>query len=206
MRCRGLKHEEYQAVLKHLRCLRDTLLFVFGCKTGLRISELLSMRVEHVLDFGVETQLPTQFCVQTSEGYIPFTVKDEVTVTTKGRKRRTVLISNDLKAVIAHYIKTDSLLSGWLFPSYRSDAPRALSRQWAHEILASAFQAASLAHRPGTTLATHTMRKTFANAVYLKLDKDIVKTARAIGHENPMDTMSYLEILQKEIDDAILSL
>lgn len=208
MRCRGLDLQEYQDVLKCLGGSRDRLLFVFGCKTGLRISELLSITVEQVADFGVVVPQPTQYCYRTETGYVPFTVKDAITVTTKGRKRRSVVLSADLMNVIAWHIKQSAYQSGWLFPSYRPNGPagKALSRQWAHEVLKEAFLRANLRPRPGTTTATHTMRKTFANAVYLKLDKDIVKTAKALGHENPMDTMAYLEILQKEIDDAILSM
>jgi integrase len=41
-------------------------------------------------------------------------------------------------------------------------------------------------------LGTHAMRKTFANRMYDKLGKDLVKCQRALGHRNINSTVSYL--------------
>ena len=54
-------------------------------------------------------------------------------------------------------------------------------------------------------LGTHSMRKTFANVVHEKLDRDISKTKKALGHKNISSTDSYLSFLQEEIDEAILA-
>jgi integrase len=49
------------------------------------------------------------------------------------------------------------------------------------------------------------MRKTFANRVYQKLNHDLVKTQRALGHRNINSTVSYLRFAEEDIDQAILA-
>ena len=49
------------------------------------------------------------------------------------------------------------------------------------------------------------MRKTFADRVYEKLNHDLVKTQRALGHRNINSTVSYLSFREEEIDAAILA-
>jgi integrase len=55
------------------------------------------------------------------------------------------------------------------------------------------------------TLGTHSMRKSFANRVYQKLNHDLVKTQRALGHRNINSTVSYLRFAEEDIDQAILA-
>jgi hypothetical protein len=54
-------------------------------------------------------------------------------------------------------------------------------------------------------LGTHAMRKTFCNRVYDKLNHDLVKTHRAIGHANINSTVQYLSFREAEIDAAVLA-
>ena len=49
------------------------------------------------------------------------------------------------------------------------------------------------------------MRQTFANRVYHRLDHDLVKTQRALGHKNINSTVSYLSFAEAEIEAAILA-
>jgi hypothetical protein len=59
----------------------------------------------------------------------------------------------------------------------------------------STVQAWRILHEAVTTneltgkLGTHAMRKIFANRVYHQLNRDLVKTQRAMGHKN----MAFLE-------------
>ena len=50
------------------------------------------------------------------------------------------------------------------------------------------------------------MRKSFANRIYEKLNHDLVKTKKALGHKNINSTVSYLSFREEEIDEAILAL
>jgi hypothetical protein len=51
------------------------------------------------------------------------------------------------------------------------------------------------------------MRKTFAHGIYEKVDHDLVKTQRALGHANINSMVAYLGYeADAEVADAILSL
>jgi integrase len=54
-------------------------------------------------------------------------------------------------------------------------------------------------------LSTHAMRKTFANRMYDKLNRDLVKVQRAMGHANINSTAQYLSFREEEIGAAILA-
>jgi len=47
--------------------------------------------------------------------------------------------------------------------------------------------------------------RTFATRVYDHLNRDLVKTQRALGHKNINSTVSYLSFRDEEIDAAILA-
>lgn len=55
-------------------------------------------------------------------------------------------------------------------------------------------------------LGTHSMWKTFADRIYDKLDRDLVKTQKALGYRNINSTVQYLSFREEEIDEAILSI
>jgi integrase len=71
----------------------------------------------------------------------------------------------------------------------------------AYRILREATDKAKIAGK----VATHSMRKTFAERMYTKLDKDLLKLQKALGHRDVNSTIAYLSFNQQDIDDAILS-
>ena len=77
-----------------------------------------------------------------------------------------------------------------------------ISRVHAWRILNEAYDANEMAGK----LGTHSMRKTFADRVYDKLGRDLVKTQRALGHRNINSTVQYLSFREEEIDAAILAI
>jgi integrase len=88
-----------------------------------------------------------------------------------------------------------------LFESQRKG--KAISSVQAWGILQAAYEACGLTGK----LGTHAMRKTFAHGVYEKVDHDLVKTQRALGHANINSTVAYLGYqADAEVEDAILSL
>ena len=181
--CRRLTDEEIERVKKHLTKSRDRTLFVLGVRTGFRVKEMLSIRVSDVLD-----ELGA--------------VKGNISVSRvnmKGKKKaRSVVLHREVIEQIKIYLNEIKLpLDSPLFPSQKGGA---ISRFHAHHILKGAFSALGLEGK----LGTHTLRKTFANKVYNRLGKDLLKTARALGHDRVMNTERYLEVKQDEIDDAIL--
>lgn len=168
---------------------RDRAIYILGTKSGLRITELLSLRLGDVIQFG--------------------RIGDRVYIERKNVKKklegRSVVLHPEAKEALeiwieqlrqAGYMTAES----YLFQS-RKGANRPIGRVQAYKILKEAFEAAGLTGK----LGTHTMRKTFANKVYDRLGGDLVKTARALGHKNINSTVQYLSFRQEEIDDAILN-
>jgi integrase len=191
--CRPLSEEEVERTLACFEgpyANRDRALFLLGVKSGFRISELLSLQLRDVMPRGK--------------------LVERVTVQRRHMKKklegRTVLLHPDAKGVLcawleelreAGYMTSDV----YVFQS-RKGRNRALSRVQAYRILQEAFEKAGL----HGSLGTHSMRKTFANRVYERLDKDLLKTQRALGHRNINSTVSYLSFREEDIDEAILGM
>ena len=191
--CRPLSDEEVDVVAKSFGgkfADRDQALFLLGVKSGFRISELLSLRLADVLQAG--------------------RLVDRVTVQRRNMKKktegRTVLLHPDAKVALAEWVcqlKADGYMTddSFVFQS-RKGQNRPINRQQAWNILREAYQTNEL----GGKLGTHSMRKTFADRVYDRLDRDLVKTQRALGHRNINSTVSYLSFREEDIDAAILAM
>jgi site-specific recombinase XerD len=190
--CRPLTEEEVSLVSKSFSgpyAARDKALFVMGLKTGFRISELLSLKVGDVWQYGQ--------CVE------------RVSVQRKAMKGK-----REGRTVALHPLAREAL-ENWLRQLHRltvvsEQTPlflsrvhgRAISRVQAWQILKAAFEANELQGK----LATHSMRKTFAGKVYDKLGHDLYRTQQALGHSNITVTVRYLSFRQEEIDQAVLAL
>jgi integrase len=94
----------------------------------------------------------------------------------------------------------DLLPSAALFPSRRG-TNQPISRVQAHRILKKAFDANELSG----PLATHTMRKTFADRVYDALGHDLMGLQMAMGHASIQDTARYIQPRQDVVHAAILA-
>ena len=174
---RPLSDAEVRQVVQSFRgrnALRDRALFVLGVKTGLRISELLSLTVGDVLQHG--------------------RIADRITVRRRYMKRkvagRTVLLHPEVKDALATWIarlqeRVPVSSSTPVFLS-RKGSDRAIGRKHAWRILTTNYAGSNL---PGT-LGTHAMRKTFANKVHVLLGRDLVKTQCALGHRNVNSTVA----------------
>ena len=191
--CRPLSDEEVDVIAKSFGgqfADRDRALFLLGVKSGFRISELLSLRLADVLQAG--------------------RIVDRVTVQRRNMKKktegRTVLLHPEAKAALAEWVrqlKADGYMTddAFVFQS-RKGQNRPINRQQAWSILREAYQTNEL----GGKLGTHSMRKTFADRIYDRLGRDLVKTARALGHRNINSTVSYLSFREEDIDAAILAM
>jgi len=190
--CRPMSEDEVAVVAKSFGgayAARDKALFLLGIKSGFRISELLSLRVGDVYQHG--------------------RVVDRVTVARAHMKKkvegRTVALHPDAKAALQTWLD-ERKADGTLLPTMalfqsRKGVNRPISPVQAWRILEGAYSTNGLTR----TLGTHSMRKTFANRVYEKLNHDLVKTQRALGHKNINSTVSYLSFREEEIDAAILA-
>ena len=185
--CRPLSSTEIDILCSSLK-MRDRAILILGIKTGYRIQEILSLKVKDVLEYGE--------------------IKDRISVAKRNMKgkngTRNIPVHKDVKDVLKNWL--DELVQDKritndspLFPS-RKDLSKPISRIQYWKI----FNGQIKKHKMSGKLGTHSMRKTFANKVYGKLNHDLVKTQRALGHININSTARYISFSDQEIEDAIL--
>lgn len=115
---------------------RNYILFLLGINSGLRISDILKLKVRDVKN----------------KQYIE--IKEQ-----KTGKYRKFLITNSYKTLLKEYVN-DKTEEEWLFPSQRGNS--AITRIQAYRIINLACEKAGITSRIGT----HTLRKTFAYHFY----------------------------------------
>ena len=158
---------------------RNRGLFMLGVSTGGRISELLSLQIGDVYQNG---KAVTDLLFEKS-------------VVKGGEVSRAVPVNRDGRLAIdelvlwhrRHYGDTEE--SRPLFPSRHNSGTVPMHRQTAHDILKKAFIAAGLNGK----LATHSLRKAFAQRVYNK-SGDIYLVQELLGHRNISTTPNYLGV------------
>ena len=168
--------------------VRNRGLFMLGVSTGGRISELLSLTIGDVWQNGkaVTDLLYDRTIVKGGE------VSRAVPVNIDGR--------NTIDALLAwhstQYQKTEP--DRPLFPSRQKSGTVPMHRQTAHDILKTAFTAAGLNGK----LATHSLRKSFAQRLYDKTG-DIYLVQELLGHRNISTTQKYLGVNYADAKAAV---
>jgi integrase len=197
--CRPLTDAEVQIISRSFGGTfgkRNKALFIVGYRTGFRISELLSLKVGDVQQHGK--------------------IVDHITVQRRHMKKktegRTVPLHPEGRAALSVWLEAlATMLKATLDPQTpvfcsrvrdsTTGLRRAISREQAWRILKEAFGSHELTGK----LGTHVMRKTFANRMYEKLNRDLVKVQRAMGPRNINSTVAYLSFREEDIADAILA-
>ena len=185
--CRSLTPDEIQQVSdsfygKYER--RNRALFLTGVYTGYRISELLSLTYDNVYN---ATDIRKYIKVKRSD--------------VKGKtKAREIKLHEKARHALREWVREcDWTREDFIFSSQKG---KAISRVQAHRVLKQAFNDCQM----DGTLATHTMRKTFADKVYKATDGDIFALKELLGHSNINTTQKYLGITddrKSEIIDSI---
>ena len=187
---RPLTRQQVKAVLKVTDSIREKALLTLGFATGYRISELLSLTVADICTGGV---IHSHVTVKASN--------------TKTKQGRTVLLNSDAKKAL-------SLLVTWLKAKGLDDtAPlfvsrkhtngfAAITRQQAGRLLKDLF---ALVGEFGN-VSTHTLRKTFAKAIYDMTGGKIELVQQALGHRSIASTIAYLSFNSDTIDNAITAM
>jgi integrase len=121
-------------------------------------------------------------------------------------RSRTVAVHPTLQAAIDGHIRLaypDQIppADDYLFRS-RKGLNNPISPAHAYEIITGAARVAGNLDR----VATHSMRKTFAKAVYTGSGHDIILTQKALGHSSVLTTASYLETHSNDVSAAIMNL
>ena len=129
------KIETVKRILKESG-IRDYLLFLIGINVGLRISDILKLKVDDVKN----------------KDYI--TIKEQ-----KTGKYKKIPITNSFKTVLEEFIYGKSE-NEWLFASRRGN--KAITRIQAYRIINNACAKAGIS----SNIGTHTLRKTFGYHFY----------------------------------------
>jgi site-specific recombinase XerD len=186
--CPPLSPKQTRLTLKNLKGRyrwRDRAIVVLGIRSGMRISEILSLKVENVWT-GTSTRERIYLGRKNSKG------KD---------RGDSIVLHPKAAAAIAKWIQSRGTVSGgdWLFPSQRCPG-RALGRKSAWAILHDALLQAGVEGMAGS----HCLRKTFCQNVYRALGGDLFRLSHAMRHSSLLTTLCYLSFRQPEIDSAIL--
>jgi site-specific recombinase XerD len=184
---RPLTRAQVKALLKATDSIREKALLTLGFATGYRISELLSLKVADVATNGM---IHSHVTVKASN--------------TKTKQGRTVLLNSDAKKALLAlviWLKAKGLdANAPLFVSRKHvNGYAAISRQQAHKLLKDLFAAIG----EFGNVSTHTLRKTFAKAIYEATGGKIELVQIALGHVAITSTVSYLSFNTQSIDDAI---
>jgi site-specific recombinase XerD len=153
---------------------RDYVLFVFGINTGLKITEMLSIRVGDIL---TEQSLIKDF-------YFMFTKASEPT--------KEVYLNETVKKILLQYIQSANLKNDdYLFLSKKTKMP--ITRQQAYRIINKAADSVGIKGRIGT----NSLRKTFGFHAY-KRGVAISLLQKHFNHSSPSETLKYLGISKNE--------
>ena len=168
--------------------IRNRSLFMLGVSTGGRISELLSLRIDDVY----QNQKPVSDLLFEKSIVKGGEVSRAVPVNIDGRQA-----IDDLIAWHREQYRT-ARASRPLFPSRNGNGRKKMSRRAAHDVLQIAFESAGLNGK----LATHSLRKSFAQRLYNETN-DIFAVQEMLGHKNVSTTQRYLGVNYSDIREAV---
>lgn len=178
---RNLKQIETIKKLLKAQNLRDYCLFVLGINSGLRISDLLKLKISDVIEKNK--------------------VKDRIRLREiKTSKYKDFPLSDNTKQAIKEYLKTrDYKENEPLFLSRKNKG--FLMRNQAYKIINDVAKSVGIKEKIGT----HTLRKTFGYHAYNN-GYDIALIQKLFNHSSLSVTLRYIGITQDEMDDVYLSL
>ncbi len=164
---------------------RNHMLFTLGINSGLRISDLLCLKIGDVITVGNKIRE----AISTREQ--------------KTGKAKLFPINKSVQKAIQKYL--DSLATidpeAPLFPSRKGQGSKSISRYQAWAILNQAARAVGIQEKIGT----HTLRKTFGYHAYIQ-GNDITLLQKVFNHVTPSVTLRYIGITQDEIDQVYINL
>lgn len=156
------------------------IMFVFGLNTGLRISDILPVKVGEI------------------RGKDRLVLKEQKTGKTKN-----IAFSHNIMMELESYISRNKLNDDdYLIQSNKKNVDgtsRPIDRTQAHRVLKETGDKLGI-----NDVATHTMRKTFGYWHYKEF-KDVAILQEIFNHSAPSITLKYIGINQEEIDNSYRS-
>lgn len=157
--------------------MRDWVLFILGCNTGLRISDLIPLKMSSIMNNRIY-------------------LREQKT----GKERTILLNKNAADAIREYQSKIEYTPDTYIFKS-RVGENRPITRAMAWDILNQAARKSGIKSKIGT----HTLRKTFGYMAW-KSGISIEVLQKIFNHSSQRITMIYLGISQDEIEDVYLNL
>lgn len=161
---------------------RDFLLFVLAINTGLRISDILSLKVEDIKDH---------------KG----SIKDSLNILEqKTKKRRTIPLNKQAKEALNFYFKRTGIydLDRYLFTDERAEDNKPLSRVRAWQLINTWCREVGITYRVGG----HTLRKSFGYHLR-KQGISIERISDLLGHRSIKVTFAYIGINDDERKEVL---
>jgi len=163
---------EMEEILK-IDSYRNFVLFKLGINIGLRISDLLQLKVKDIKN---------KSHIEIREG--------------KTKKFKRQALNPELKMIINNYIKIKKLSDEEYIFKSRKGNNKPIGRIQAYRILKSAAEKIGLKH-----IGTHSLRKTYGFHHYKK-NKDIAILQEIFNHSSPSITLRYIGINQDIKDQS----
>ncbi|MDM8127021.1 site-specific integrase [Paraclostridium benzoelyticum] len=160
---------------------RNYVMFLLGIYTGLRISDILKLRVKDVIDL---TNKKDKRRIK----------KQIILREQKTSKQKIIKINPILKEPLEEYVQ-DKEMYEYLIKS-RQGFNKPISRKRAYEILKDLGEIFDV-----ESLGCHSMRKTFGYHYY-KQTKDIALLQKIFNHSSPAITLAYIGIDQDRMNKA----
>jgi len=163
---------------------RNYLLFVLGINSGLRVSDILKLRVSDAVD---------------QKGR----VKESITIREqKTGKEKTIVINKAARRALEEFLQSRKSIDprDYFFAS-RKGENQPVSRVQAWQLLNRAARAIGITGNIGT----HTLRKTFGYHAYQR-GTDIILLQKIFNHAAPNVTLRYIGITQDDIDRVYINL
>ncbi|MEG0371240.1 MAG: tyrosine-type recombinase/integrase [Clostridium sp.] len=156
-----------------VRCMRDYVMYWFAIYTGLRIQDILVIRVRDITD---------------GDGKLKAHIR-------KTNSNIIIEINRNLIKILNIYIKNKAPYE-YLFKS-RQGANKPLTRQRAYDIISEAGKAFNI------RLSPHSLRKTFARKLYEMSNQDITVPMQALRHTTPEQTRRYIGVTEAVVNSYI---
>ena len=174
---RDVKQIETIKKLLKQQSLRDYCLFILGINSGLRISDLLKLKISDISDKG--------------------RIKDRIRLREKKtNKFKDFPLSNSTKSALKEYLKAREYNENEpLFISRKNKG--FLLRQQAYKIINDVAKSVGIKEKIGT----HTLRKTFGYQWY-KNGGSLITLMKMYNHEEPSVTLLYVMWDNEDIEKA----
>ncbi|REK54724.1 MAG: site-specific integrase [Thermobacillus sp.] len=161
-----------------VRNFRNYIFFSLGVYSGLRVSDLLNLKVGQVRGTHIDI------------------------VESKTKKRKRFIIHPSIRADLDFFIR-DKQDHEYLFQSrqrkkHTGFAGRPIDRSTAYKMLREAAD-----HFGLTDIGTHTMRKTWGYHLYMQDPRNLALLMRMFNHTSETVTLMYLGLTQDLMDSAI---